>query len=235
MPKKLTYDYIKSHIESKGYQLLSKEYYGIHNKLVILCPKNHQFKITYNCFKNGRGCPECFNKKRGNYNRLSIEKIKYIIESEGYKLLSKEYQNNRKKLSVQCPSGHEFEMSYGAFQRGSRCSVCYYESASSKPEREIQEFVSQIYNGEIINNDRNTIINPETGYNLELDIYLPEINKAIEFNGLYWHSNNYQINKDRIKVNQCINKSIDLLIIQDKLYKFDKERCLNNIQKFIYN
>jgi hypothetical protein len=42
------------------------------------------------------------------------------------------------------------------------------------------EFIKSIYNGEIIENDKKTIINPITNHWLELDIYLPDINKAIE-------------------------------------------------------
>jgi len=52
-------------------------------------------------------------------------------------------------------------------------------------EQEIQEYAKSIYNDNIINNDRTIIINPITGHNLELDIYFPKLNKAIEFNGKY--------------------------------------------------
>jgi hypothetical protein len=43
MPKKLTYDYIKSYIEEQEYTLLSKEYIGALYKLKLKCPENHEF------------------------------------------------------------------------------------------------------------------------------------------------------------------------------------------------
>ncbi len=36
--------------------------------------------------------------------------------------------------------------------------------------------------------------NPDTGRSLELDIFIPSMNIAIEFDGLYWHSNLHQLN-----------------------------------------
>lgn len=51
----------------------------------------------------------------------------------------------------------------------------------SKEENTLYEFVSSIYDGEILQSNR-SILNGK-----ELDIYLPEKNLAIEYNGLYSH------------------------------------------------
>ena len=82
-------------------------------------------------------------------------------------------------------------------------------------------------------NDRNTIINPSTGHNLELDIYLPEVNKAIEFNGIYWHSLHRAKNYDKIKKDQCRRNNIDLLIVEEENWNNNKELCLQVIENFI--
>ena len=52
----------------------------------------------------------------------------------------------------------------------------------SRYEKEITEFLKEHYQGEIITNTR-SIISP-----YELDIYIPEKNLAVEFNGMLWHS-----------------------------------------------
>jgi hypothetical protein len=52
-------------------------------------------------------------------------------------------------------------------------------------EKEVLNYVKKIYNGNIISNDRKTIINKKSGKYLELDIYLPYLKKAIEFNGIF--------------------------------------------------
>lgn len=52
----------------------------------------------------------------------------------------------------------------------------------SKPQMELQDYIREIYDGEIIVNTKR-IIPP-----YELDIYIPERNLAIEYNGNYYHS-----------------------------------------------
>ena len=124
-------------------------------------------------------------------------------------------------------------MTWANYQQGQRCPVCAYNSTSSKAEQEIQKFISKIYTGIIINNDRNTIINENTGYYLELDVYLPEINKAIEYNGIYWHSKTKALKYDKIKQQQCKEKNIDLLVIDEENYINNKESFLKKIENFI--
>lgn len=97
---------------------------------------------------------------------------------------------------------------------------CYYtdNNGTSYYENEIIEFIKSIYNGKIIKNDR-TIISPK-----ELDIYIPQKNVAIEFNGLYWHnelrlSNDYHLNKTIA----CEEKGIDLIHVFEDDWRDNKE------------
>lgn len=54
----------------------------------------------------------------------------------------------------------------------------------SHPETQVADFVESL-GVEVIRNDR-TLISPK-----EIDIYIPEKNMAIEFNGVYWHSDKH--------------------------------------------
>ena len=112
-----------------------------------------------------------------------------------------------------------------------RCLNCYpILIGFSKMEKEVAEFC-KIYYPNLIENDR-TILNP-----LELDIYIPEINLAIEFNGLYWHSElngkdkTYHLNKYL----DCKNKGIKLVqIFEDEWVnkeKIVKSMLLNKMGK----
>lgn len=75
-------------------------------------------------------------------------------------------------------------------------------------EKEVLDFVKSIYDGEIIENDR-SIISPK-----ELDIYIPSKNLAIEYDGLYYHSETmkikYKYNID-LKTKLCEEKGIRLI------------------------
>lgn len=54
---------------------------------------------------------------------------------------------------------------------------------TSYKETQLADYITSIYNGEVVTNTRIVI------YPKELDIYIPELGLAIEFNGTYWHSN----------------------------------------------
>jgi len=86
-------------------------------------------------------------------------------------------------------------------------------------EFEIYDFIKENYNGEVRKNDRRTITP------LELDIFIPELNFAIEFNGLMYHTSgiskyekfnkimdkNYHLNKTEL----CEERDIHLFHINE--------------------
>ena len=220
--KKYSYNQIKEYIERFGYKLVSKEYKNNNVKMELVCPEGHGFEIVYSSFRRGHRCPICVGNKK-----LSYGHIKQYIENFGYSLVSKEYKNTHTKMEMVCTKGHKFEMSYSGFQTGYRCPICI----KSRGEKEVLNFVQSIYGGRIVENDRTQIINPKTGYNLELDIFLPELNKAIEYNGEYWHSKDNIKNKDNQKLVQCKSKGIELLVIEDEKWK--KTKDYNIIKYFI--
>jgi len=100
----------------------------------------------------------------------------------------------------------------------------------SNEEIQLHTFINKNYNGEIIKNSK-SLINP-----LELDIYLPELNLAFEFNGLYWHNelhkeNNYHLNKTV----ECEKQGNQLIHVweDDWIYKQDivKSMMLNKLNQ----
>jgi hypothetical protein len=68
---------------------------------------------------------------------------------------------------------------------------------------------------------------------LELDILMPEIMKAIEYGSPQWHDKPKVIIRDKIKIEQCKKLGIKLLTICEHNWKYSKERCEDNIRKFI--
>ena len=56
--------------------------------------------------------------------KLTIEFVKESFESEGYKLLSTEYKNNRTKLEYECGRGHRHSISWGSWQQQHKCPHC---------------------------------------------------------------------------------------------------------------
>lgn len=86
----------------------------------------------------------------------------------------------------QCNKGHEWETYIYARTLGNGCLVCSYTNFSSAAELNIGEYLTQNLHQKIERNLR-TIVKKH-----ELDIYVPEKKIAIEYNGLYWHSEKFK-------------------------------------------
>lgn len=96
----------------------------------------------------------------------------------------------------------------------------------SKEENELFLWLSTVYNGEIIQSNR-SILNGK-----ELDIYIPDKNIAIEYNGLYSHIFRPWEEKDSLikgpkyhleKTAKCLEKQIQLLQFFSDEWIFKKE------------
>jgi len=153
-----------------------------------------------------------------------VEKYKNTITK---KLLNKYddliYTDNKKYIFM-CKNGHKYEIDRTLLKNRIVsntiiCTVCNpIDKHISGKELELINFIKDNYNGEIITSDR-SLIKP-----LELDIYLPELKLAFEFNGLYWHS---EINKANdyhlIKTNSCDKQGVQLIHVWEDNWNYKQE------------
>lgn len=119
------------------------------------------------------------------------------------------------------------------------CEQPYKNGDPTIAQKEVLEYIKSIYTGDILQNYGKN--NPMIFDRKEVDLYLKDKNIAIEFNGLYWHSEkykdkNYHINKKKL----VENKNIKLIQIwsDDWYLKQDiiKSRLKNLLGKneFVY-
>ena len=168
--------------------------------------------------------------------------IKYIKENikdfqcEYISHLNKNLDNCNIEYTLKCLRTNEiFNISYSSLRlrilNKLEISPFYREChGTSEMEKDLYEYINNNYNNDIYRNKKD-IIHP-----LELDVYLPYIKLAFEFNGLYWHNelnkdSNYHFNKTEL----CEQQGIKLIhIYEDQwLYKQDivKSRILNLLGK----
>ena len=160
------------------------------------------------------------------------------------KPLNLQYMNkDDNRIRLKCLSCQK-EFSYGKahFYRlidsetKSFCPYCsrIIEPHSSLPEKEVINYISSIYNGMILQNNR-TVLNGR-----ELDIYIPELKIGIEFDGTYWHADPRFYDKDFIIMNRtaeeiwerdkeksrlCENIGIKLIRIKEYDWLNDRAAC----------
>lgn len=120
------------------------------------------------------------------------------------------------------------------------CPVCGPKSAvnggRSKQETELFLHIKDFYSGPVLENNRKVLAK-----NRELDIYLPELKLAIEFNGTFWHGYtkyNYEDSEDLdefkasflSKKDECENLGIRLITIPESLYNGKRDQILNYLK-----
>lgn len=138
-------------------------------------------------------------------------------------------KNNLYKFKCkQCNDIFEDHIDGGHLPRCLKCNP--YIAGFSYNEKEIVDYVKSLVGDiDLIENDRSILSG------LELDVYIPEKKIAIEYDGLYWHSEsaggkdkNYHLNKTKI----CESKGIRLIHIFEDEWVYNKnivKAKLNNI------
>ena len=216
-----TYEEVKEYIEKEKYILLTpkENFKNISiQKLKVKCPKNHIWYTTFSKFRDGIRCEKCGSLRTGLKNRLTYDFVKSEIEKTGYKLLSKEYTNEKSELLIECDEGHKYKTSWGRFRDGIRCTEC----SMSIGERQIKDFLKQ----NNITYERQysySNLKSDFGRLLRFDFYLPDYNLLIEYQGEFHDDSiNYRRNKkaveramkyDQYKREYCNLYNIDLLEI----------------------
>jgi len=142
-------------------------------------------------------------KYKDSHKRLMFEKF---ISSERFKNFKPNFNIDEydgvttkfnKKYLFECKRCGQTESHDISDGRDVKCSKC--DKAMSSFQTEVLEYIKTILPEEPIVTNNRAILSP-----LELDIYIPNKNIAIETNGLYWHTEisggknkNYHLNKTK--------------------------------------
>jgi GNAT superfamily N-acetyltransferase len=199
--KKYTLEEISDILRKEGYVLLSKTYRNAHQKLEVICPNGHKILVVMNAFlSRSTRCGQCSKNHEYPPNF-----VKDFVEKEGY-LLQSDY-DPKERLKLLCPKGHFYHTStFYNFKKGRRCPDCS-EKGTSKPEKDLSSLLYDLGVPATLNSY--DVIPP-----FEIDVYCPSQGLAIEYSGLYWHSEDkkdrgYHRNKQKM----CNEKGIRLITI----------------------
>jgi len=219
--KGITIEEVKNSFESAGYILKTTIYKNSKRLLEGICPAGHKISVTWTAWGRGVRCSKCRRKKE---QTASFEELKQSFSNEGYTLLSKQYINSHSKVDFICPQGHHNKIAVYSWKNGQRCGECF-RGGISKIEVEIYNFIHQSF-PDASHNDKSII------FPLELDIVIPSKKVAIEYCGLYWHSEllgktkNYHLNK----LNKAKEQGYRLITIFEDEYLNHKEVVLDRLK-----
>ncbi len=126
-----------------------------------------------------------------------------------------------------CGNEFDFVIEDGHIPKCRKCNPLE-KNTFSNAEKELVNYLKE-FNFDVIENDRKILKGKE------LDIYLPSHNLAIEFNGIYWHSEskgkdkNYHLDK----TNKCLEQGIQLIHVTDDDWKYRKNATKSLINSYL--
>ena len=209
-------------IHGDKYDYSITEYIDSSTKVDIICKEHGVFSMLPNNHYK-QNCPKC--KEKDKYLTTEGFICKANILHNKYDYSETQYVNSKTKVNIKCKEHGIFEQIPNDHLSGKGCPKCGL--IYNKMEEEVKDFIKSL-NINIIENSKE-IIAP-----LELDVFIPLHNLAIELNGLYWHSevykdNNYHLNKTKL----CQGKNIKLIHIFEDEWVFKKEIVKSRLKNIL--
>ena len=211
-------------VENFGLNMLSViggEYESVRSIIEFQCvPCNLTFNGKFANVRN-TGCPNCKSGRIIKGKTLSKSQVQNKLDKKyGDIKIVGDYVNTKTPVLLEHSCGHIF------IKRIDRLYNTCPKCNRSKGEKEVAAFIKEIYNGLVIENDR-TILKPK-----ELDVYLPDIGFAVEYNGDYWH-NKKPVGYHSGKTDNCKKRGITLLHVWESDWKADKDLWKHKIQEVL--
>ena len=217
-------------IHGDKYDYSKVNYINTNEKVCIICPEHGEFWQTPSSHINQkRGCPVC-GRKSSNIakmltNKEFIEKAT-LIHNGRYSYEKINYQGYEIPIEINCPVHGNFWQTPDSHLQGKGCQKC--SISLSRAEDEICYFLKEL---DIEYEQRNRSLI----YPYEIDIYIPSLKIGIEYNGLLWHSQKY--NKDKNyhlnKTESCKKQGIKLIQIFEDEYLNHKNIVLNKLKHIL--
>ena len=141
--KALDFDTVKKTFEDNNCILLENNFKTCKELMRFKCYCGKEDSKAFNDFKKSPKCRTCSKNDRLKIRTKSFDEVKYIFESKGNQLLSKEYIP-KKKLEYICDCGNIDYKIIHKFIAGERCKECGLKRCS-KSRRHSQEDVENLF------------------------------------------------------------------------------------------
>lgn len=167
-------------------------------------------QLLYRNFIKGFNCGQkkCYLEKAQEIKlQNKIQSLKIILEKRNFNLKSDHSINQEKSLihCNVCDKDFLYDLSDGK-SKSVRCGNCHPQSMQ---EDSLFDFIKSVYDGEMIKSWKMPWTKNKNAYK-ELDVYLPDLKIAFEFDGIYWHSDKNDKNYHLDKTESCLQNGIKL-------------------------
>ena len=194
--------------------------HGSHEKVWWKCEQGHSYQQAINKKTSRKtGCPVCsghltisgVNDFATSYPELAKE---WHPTKNGDLLPSEISKKNGRKVWWICQYGHEWQATpHDRATDNTGCPICSQRRLTSFPEQAIFYYIRKLY-PDAVNRYRDIFDN-----GMELDIYVPSIRFAVEFDGAAWHGTEEVHKRERLKYDICRKKKITLFRVKERTGK----------------
>ena len=222
------------------------------DKVEFLCSEHGHYlqridaHMDTKTFTKKQGCPKCGRNKQG-LNRKKNDAQRRLYPSWFIDELANIHDKERaikgevtssECLEFYCQKHGVYEQTVGnhiTIETGEpscKCPICARQLSCH--EKEISDYIKSL--GVLIEERNRTCIrNPQTNKLMELDLYVPNMNLAFEYNGSLWHGEKFKKNNDYhlTKFRLCEDKGIHLFSIFDKDWFEHKDKIKSLIKDFV--
>ncbi|MFC4321331.1 zinc-ribbon domain-containing protein [Litchfieldia salsa] len=190
------------------------------------CEKGHEWQAPPATRGKGHGCPYCAGLYPTKKNNLLVKSSRIAKEwhptKNGNLIPENISPYSMKKVWWQCQRGHEWQASVSNRYQGRDCAQCSSELRSSFPEQSIIFYLSKVFN-----------VDSRTMHNgWEVDIYLPDYNIGIEYDGIAYHSKKHLREREIRKNNALSEIGLDLIRIKES---YESDEIIDQTIFFIVN
>ena len=170
-------------VHGDKYSYAQVDYKGCRKKVRIGCSLHGEFEQTPASHLQGAGCPRCATEAvtRGVEDFISRAKI---CHRDTYSYAQVDYKNCKEKVRIVCPAHGEFEQTPDSHLRGAGCPKCG-AGRISRAEGELKVFLESLVPPDTV---RTQVCMSMDSVRRYLDLAVPSLGLGIEFNGIYWHS-----------------------------------------------
>lgn len=209
----------------KNKDLLPSSFLPFSNKKVWWkCSKcNESWQASIGSKNAGHGCPYCTNHKPSVTNNLAVIApdlaAEWNHEKNGDLKPEDIAPNYNFKVWWKCKRGHEWQAKPNNRMNGRGCRICSAELKSSFPEQAVYFYLSKL-------TDATNRCNVE-GW--EVDIYIPKLQLAIEYDGIAWHTTPKLVDRERRKDQALAKQGLNIIRIKEDK---EKNETIGNIIYF---
>ena len=169
------------------------------------CENGHEWKAAIDSRTRGNGCKYCAGQAataERNFEVMFPDTAKEWDYDKNENKPNEYTPYSNRKVWWKCPKGHSYETVIYNRAKGGGCPKCTHQQSRNELRilSELQFLFSDVEHRKKIE-----------GY--EVDIFLPSINLAIEYDGWYWHKS--KANKDREKQRDIEKLGIELLRVRE--------------------